>query len=68
MLFKTIQYAYLTFMLCISILEAEFSSKQTYLRVMEQFITEKYQCKDVHIACENFRVGMKVIVMEQITQ
>ena len=55
MLFKTIQYAYLIFMLCISTLEADFlkvsNKKQTYLGVVEQFITENDNCKDVHVVC-----------------
>ena len=55
MLYKTIQYAQfnLTCMLCISTLEADFSSQQTYLGVAEPYITENYHCKDVHVACEN---------------
>ena len=48
-------------MLCISTLEADFSSKQTYLGVVEQFITDNNHCKDVHVACANCRVVMKAL-------
>ena len=69
MLFKTIQYAYLIFMLCISTLEADFlkvsNKKQTYLGVVEQFITEND--KDVHVAYANCGVDMKVIVMKALS-
>ena len=57
--------AYLTFMLCISTLEVDFSSKQTYLGVVEQFITENDHCRDV--ACENCRVVMKVNVIKALS-
>ena len=71
MLFKTIQYAYLIFMLCFSPLEADFlkvpNKKQTYLRVVEQCITENNNCKDVHVACEHCGVVMKVIVMKAMS-
>ena len=71
MLFKTIQYAYLIFMLCISTLEADFfkvsNQKQTYLGVVEQFITENDNCKDVHVVCEHCGVVMKVIVMKALS-
>ena len=71
MLFKTIQYAYLIFMLCISTLEADFLKvsiqKLTYLWVVEQFIMENDNCKDVHVACGHRGVVMKVIVMKAIS-
>ena len=71
MLFKRIQYAYLIFMLCISTLEADFlkvsNQKQTYLGVVEQFITENDNCKDVHVVCEHCGVVMKVIVMKALS-
>ena len=42
-------------MLCISTLEADFlkvsNQKQTYLGVVEQFIAENDNCKDVHVVC-----------------
>ena len=46
-------------MICISTLEVDFFSKQTYLGVVEKFITENYHCKDV--ACENCGVLMKAL-------
>ena len=49
-------------MLYISTLEVDFSSKQIYLGVVEQFITDNNHCKDVHVTCANCRVVMKVIV------
>ena len=65
MLFKTIQYAYLIFMLCMSTLEADFlkvsNQKRTYLGVVEQFITENDSCKDVHVACGHCGVVMKAL-------
>ena len=56
-------------MLYISTLEADFSSKQTYLGVVEQFVTENDHCKDGHEACENCncRVLMKVIAMKALS-
>ena len=70
MLFETIQYAYLIFMLCISKLEADFlkvsNQKQTYLGVVEQFITENDNCKDVHVVCGHCAVVMKVNVMKAL--
>ena len=50
-------------MLYITTLEADFTSKQTFLGIVEQFIIENDHCKDVHVACENCRVVMKVIVI-----
>ena len=71
MLFTTIQYAYLIFMLCISTLEVDFlkvpNQKQTYLGVMEQFIMESDNCNDVHVACNICGVVMKVIVMRALS-
>ena len=58
-------------MLCISTLEADFfnvsNQKQTYLGVVEEFITENDNCKDVHVACENCGVVMKIIVMKALS-
>ena len=58
-------------MLCSSTLEGDFltvyNKKQTYLGVVEQFITENDNCKAVHVACENCGVVMKVIVMKGLS-
>ena len=66
MLFKTILYAYLIFILCISTLESDFLkvSNQKYLGVVEQFITKNNNCKDVHVVCGHCGVVMKVIVIK----
>ena len=58
-------------MLCISTLEADLlkvsNQKQTYLGVVEQFITENDNCKDAHIVCAHYEVIMKVIVMKTLS-
>ena len=54
-------------MLCISTLEVDFSSKQRYLGVVEQFITDNDNCEDVHVTCEHCRVVMKVIAMKALS-
>ena len=41
--------------------------KITYLGVVEQFITENDNCKDVHVACEHCGVVMKFIVMKALS-
>ena len=40
------------------------NQNQRYLRVVEQFITENDNCKDVHVACG---LVMKVIVMKALS-
>ena len=64
MLFKTIQYEYQIFMRCVLLLVLDgVSSKQTYLDVVEQLITENDNYQQV--ACENYGgVIMKSIVMK----
>ena len=42
------------------------NQKQTYLGVVEQFITENDNCKDVHVTCGHCGVVTKVIVMKAL--
>ena len=37
------------------------NQKHTYLRVVEQFITENDNCTDVHVVCDNCGVVMKAL-------
>ena len=43
------------------------NQKQTYLGVVEQFITENDNCKDVHVVCGHCGVVMKVIVIKVLS-
>ena len=42
-------------------------SKQTYLGVVAQFIMENDNCKYIHVACQNCRVFINVIVMKALS-
>ena len=56
LLFNVAQYAYLMFNVCISSVECTFfevaHQKQTFLGVIEQFITNNEECKEILLMCE----------------
>ena len=58
LLFNVAQYAYLMYNVCISSVECTFlevaHQKQTFLGVIEQFITNNEECKEILPMCEKF--------------
>ena len=69
-LFTITQFAYLIFNVCISTLETEFlqlkHQKQTYLGVVERFITGHEECTDVHSICDSCGVTHLNIIMKSL--
>ena len=66
-LFIVTQFAYLIYNVCISTLETEFlqlsHQKQTYLVVVERFITGHEDCTDIHSICDSCgATQLKVII------
>ena len=69
-LFTITQFAYLIFNVCISTLETEFlqlkHQKQTYLGVVERFITGHEECTDVHSISDSCGVTHLNIIMKSL--
>ena len=62
------QSAYLIFNVCISTLETEFlqvsHQKQTYLGVVERFITGHEDCTDIHSICDSCGATQLKVIMK----
>ena len=69
-LFIITQFAYLIFNVCISTLETEFlqlaHQKQTYLGVVERFITGHEECTYVHSICDSCGVTHLNVIMKSL--
>ena len=71
MIFNVAQYAYLMFNVCISSVECTFldvaHQKQTFLGVIEQFITNNEECKEMLIMCEECKQMFLVCIMKAMS-